>query len=281
MKNLILSIISLLFFTTIFAQKSEVELERDRLYQDYVQFKDTMTSRTWINMVNLSNKLEAVVLFDNLMLDSVKMVSPGHANFESRILELSKIRDQIIQDNARLNQELSKAEKSRSNFLIIAVISAFLLIVIATILVVIRLRYQKMVLETENHNENILKLKHNHKEEMDLLKDQIEEFAGEKELLENNAVEMKKSFDILKSELASKSVKKEEDAEIEQIRKEMEELGTELSKLMEERDGFEEALGMANLKLAHQMDKNEKFETDLEKLLGQFRGKVPEDQEES
>ena len=281
MKTLFLSIVCLLFFTTVSAQNSETKLERDRLYQDYLQFKDTMTSRSWINMVNLSKKLEAVVLFDNQMLDSVKIVSPGHANFESRILELSKIRDQIITDNARLNKELTKAEKSRSSFLILAIISGLLLLIIASVLIVIRSRYQKMAIDTESHNENVLKLKHNHKEEIDLLKDQIEDYAGEKELLENNAVEMKKSFDVLKSELASKNDKKEDEAEIEEIRKEMTELSSEITKIMEERDGFEEALGMANLKLAHQIDKNEKFEADLEKLLGQFKGKPKETEDQS
>ena len=48
---------------------------------------------------------------------------------------------------------------------------------------------------------------------------------------------------------------------------------------MKERDDFEESLGMANLKLAHQIDLNKKFETDLESLLGRLKGKPKEDQE--
>ncbi|PKP34095.1 MAG: hypothetical protein CVU00_08410 [Bacteroidetes bacterium HGW-Bacteroidetes-17] len=264
-----------------FAQKDELKLQRDSLYQEYVNFKDTMSSRTWINMVDLSNKLETVVLFDNMMLDSIAIVSPGESVLQARVLELSKLRDELIADNARVNTALSQTEKYKNTLLIIAIILGLLLVGVVIGFIFIINKHKKLSSDSDNYMEGILKLKEAHKKETDLLKDQIEEYAGEMELLENNALSIKKAYDILKSEQAMQSEipPSNNSNEIADIRKEVEELSDEMAKLIAERDEFEEALGMANLKLAHQIDLNKKFEADLESLLGRVKGKAKNDQD--
>lgn len=281
MKARILSFVFVLMMIAGFAQKDELKLQRDSLYKEYASFKDSMSSRTWINMVDLSKKLEAVVLFDNMMLDSFAVVSPSEAILQTRVLELSKLRDELIADNARVNTTLSQTEKYKNTLLIIAIVLGLLLVGVVIGFIFIINKHKKLSADSDNYMDGILKLKEAHKKETDLLKDQIEEYAGEMELLENNALSIKKAYDILKAEQAIQSEipPSNNSNEIADIRKEVEELSDEMAKLIEERDEFEEALGMANLKLAHQIDINKKFEADLEALLGRIKGKAKNDQD--
>ena len=281
MKTRLLSFLCLMIITQNFAQESDLKVQRDQLYQDYINFKDTITSRTWLNMVNLSKKLEAVVFFDNMMLDSLAITSPSQADLQARLVELSKIKDELIISNARVNVEYSRSEKARKGLFIAAIISGILILGLIIALVILSIKHRKVVSEVQNHSAHTLKLKEQHKIETDALKDQVENCTGEIELLENNALEMKKSFDVMKSEHVNHSNNSESTSseEIEEIRREVAEMSDELSRVMEERDEFEEALGMANLKIAHQMDLNKKFEADLESLLVRIKSKPKNDQD--
>jgi len=280
MRARILSFVFVFIMISGFAQKDELKLQRDSLYQEYVNFKDTISSRTWINMVDLSKKLETVVFFDNMMLDSMAIVSPSESILQARVQELSILRDELITDNARVNTSLSQTEKYKNTLLIIAIILGLLLVGVVIGMILIITKHKKLSSDSDNYMDGILKLKEAHKKETDLLKDQIEEYAGEMELLENNALSIKKAYDILKTEQVSNFdiAPSNNSNEIADIRKEVEELSEEMAKLMAERDEFEEALGMANLKLAHQIDINKKFEADLESLLGRVKGKPKDDQ---
>lgn len=281
MRARILSFVFVFMMISGFAQKDELKIQRDNLYQDYANFKDTMSSRTWINMVDLSKKLEAVVFFDNMMLDSMAIVSPSESILQARVQELSTLRDELIADNARVNTSLSQTEKYKTTFLIIAIILGLLLVGVVLGLIFIITKHKRLSSDSHNYMDGILKLKEAHKRETDLLKDQIEEYAGEMELLENNALSIKKAYDILKTEQVSRPdiAPSNNTNEIADIRKEVEELSEEMAKLIAERDEFEEALGMANLKLAHQIDLNKKIEADLESLLGRVKGKPKDDQD--
>ncbi|MBU1013979.1 MAG: hypothetical protein KKG99_13345 [Bacteroidetes bacterium] len=281
MRTRIISFVFVFMMISGFAQKDELKLQRDSLYQEYVNFKDTMSSRTWINMVDLSKKLEAVVFFDNTMLDSMAIVSPSESILHSRIQELSKLRDELITDNARVNTLLIQTEKYKNTLLIIAIMMGLLFVGVLISLIFIVTKHKKLSSDSDNYMDGILKLKEAHKKETDLLKDQIEEYAGEMELLENSALSIKKAYDILKTEQVSQPdiAPTDNSNEIADIRKEVEELSEEMAKLIAERDEFEEALGMANLKLAHQIDLNKKFEADLESLLGRVKGKPKDDQD--
>jgi len=220
------------------------------------------------------------VFFDNMMLDSMAIVSPSESILQARVQELSILRDELITDNARVNTSLSQTEKYKNTLLIIAIILGLLLVGVVIGMILIITKHKKLSSDSDNYMDGILKLKEAHKKETDLLKDQIEEYAGEMELLENNALSIKKAYDILKTEQVSNFdiAPSNNSNEIADIRKEVEELSEEMAKLMAERDEFEEALGMANLKLAHQIDINKKFEADLESLLGRVKGKPKDDQ---
>lgn len=275
MKTLLTGIFIFIVSLSVIAQEADLLSQRNQLYQEYQQIKDTMTSRTWINMVNLSNKLEQVVIIDGLLLDSLLTGTPNTVNLETRILDLAKVRDQLVTDNARLNNQFDTIEKARKTFKLLFIVSGILLLLFIIAAILLVNKFQRLNAQSDYFNNDTLKLKHKQKEEVDKLKDEIEKYAEEKLLLENSAIEIKKSFDILKSEkqLLAEEVSSTSDNEIEEIRKEMKEMGTEVAKILEEKDALEEALGMANLKLAHQIETNKKFEKELQDLFSRFKGK--------
>ena len=147
MKTRILSFVFLLIFSQGFAQQSDMKQQREELYKDYMNLKDTMTTRTWINMVNLSKKLEAVVLFDNVMLDSLAVTYPGQANLETRIAELTQIKDELISSNAKVNMDYTKTEQSRKKLLIASIISGIMLVILAVLLIVLNVKYRSLSIE--------------------------------------------------------------------------------------------------------------------------------------
>lgn len=275
MKAILISIFIFSLSLNVFTQEADLLSRRNQSYQEYQLLKDTMSSRTWINMVNLSKKLEEVVIIDGFLLDSLLTGTPNTLNLETRIMDLAKVRDQLLTENARLNDQFDAIEKARKTFKLLFIGSGILVVFFIIAAILLFSKFQRLNTQSDNYNNDRLKLKYNHKEEIDKLKNEIEKYAEEKLLLENSAIEIKKSFDILKSEkqLLAEEVSSTSDKEIEEIRKEMKEMSTEVAKILEEKDEFEEALGMANLKLAHQIDTNKKFEEELENLFNRFKGK--------
>lgn len=275
MKAILISIFIFSISLNLFTQEADLLSRRNQSYQEYQLLKDTMSSRTWINMVNLSKKLEEVVIIDGFLLDSLLTGTPNILNLETRIMDLAKVRDQLLTENARLNDQFDAIEKARKTFKLLFIGSGILVVFFIIAAILLYSKFQRLNTQSDNYNNDRLKLKYNHKEEIDKLKNEIEKYAEEKLLLENSAIEIKKSFDILKSEkqLLAEEVSSTSDKEIEEIRKEMKEMSTEVAKILEEKDEFEEALGMANLKLAHQIDTNKKFEEELENLFNRFKGK--------
>ena len=51
------------------------EADRQEKLQHYTQFKDTMTERTWINLVELGKRAEALIELDNELLDILLLVT--------------------------------------------------------------------------------------------------------------------------------------------------------------------------------------------------------------
>ncbi len=275
MKTVLTGILVLFVSLNVISQETDLLTQRNQLYQEYRQIKDTMTSRTWINMVNLSNKLEQIVILDGLLLDSLLTGTPTTISLETQILNLANIRDLLLTDNSKLNGKINTLEKTGKIYKILFEVCGVLLLLFIVTAIILFNKSQWANTQPDSFNDDMLKLKNKHKEEVDKLKDEMEKYAEEKLLLENNALEIKKSFDVLKSEkqILAEEVSSSNDNEIEEIRKEMRELGSEVATVLEEKDELEEALGVANQKLAHQIDANKKFEEELQDLFQRFKRK--------
>lgn len=248
--------------------------QRDQAFKEYRTFKDTMSIRTWINMVELSNRLEKVVLLDNSLLDSVLIGRPSDANLEARIQELSKIREQLIADNARLNQLNIDRTKQSKLYYSLFIVSIVLLVIILSLFVYQFNKFRSIKNNTDTNSENTLKLKHFYNKEITKLKSELVNIQDEKVLIENNALQIRKSFETLKvekSDLEKKVADAQETKDLEEIRKTMEEMSLEVSKIMEEKRDLELDLSKAKHDLSNQIEINKEIEADLEKIFNRFK----------
>lgn len=274
MKRIILFLsISLIAFSTLSAQVSKSELlnQRNQYFQLYKGFKDTMTIRTWSNMVELSNRLEKVVLLDNVLIDSLQnttaenVISKPDLNLESKVQELSSVKDQLITDNARLNAEFDALSKQKSNHIFIIVVIIIVLILVIISWVRVLMKYKRFEKYSDRTNDKLLTLKQIHKQEMDLLKDEITKLKDDQLLMESTADQMKKSYEILKSEqsqnIPSDTISDEEG--LNEVRKEMEAISEEVSSILDEKQKIEEDLKIATQELLKYQNANKTMEDEL------------------
>jgi len=276
MKKNILNIffISLLLFLSGNILAQGLLNQRDQAYQEYRSFRDTMSIRTWINMVELSNRLEKVVLIDNALMDSILVGRPTDANLEMRVSELSNIREQLIADNTRLNQSNKEQTKQYKLFYTLFIISTALLIIILSTFVYQFNKFRSLKNNTDAHGEDTLKLKHFYNKEITKLKKEMINIQDEKELIENNSSQIRKSFETLKEEkkmLEKKVEESKESDDLDDIRKSLEEMSLEVAKIMEEKRDLELNLGKVNHELSSQIEINKEIETDLENIFKRIK----------
>jgi len=273
-KVLLILILCLVTLSASFAQSGNSDLlkQRNQHFQYYKDFKDTLTIRTWLNMVELSNRLEAVVIIDNVLLDSLLIGTPSDANLEARVQELSTIKDQLINDNARLNAENTSISNQRSNYIfsIVVIIFVLILVVIAWIRNLMKIKHIEKF--SDRSDEKVLNLKQKHKDELDLLKDEIQKLKEDQLLMENTASQMKKSYDILKEKMSDDFTSEgPSNDSIDEVRKEMEEISEEVSSILEEKQRIEDELKLTYQELLKYQSANKTMEDELIKHQGATR----------
>ncbi len=272
MKKLALLIVCSLFVTLSFSQ-SLVD-HRDSAFQNYRSHKDTITVRTWMNMVELANKLETLMAVDNMLIDSLLIGTPTNADLENRVGELENIRTQLINDNARLNQANADLEKQYKLFYTLFIVSTALLLIIFGFFIYQFNKLKSLKDNTDSHSEDVLKMKHVYNQEVSKLQQDLLNLQAEKEMLENNAVQMKKSFETVKEEkqsLKAKLLEMKDQDNLGDIRKEVEEMSEEVSRIMQENQDLQEELDSTKQALIEQKEVNKSIESDLANLFNRFK----------
>ncbi len=258
-----------------FSQNQNTDLlnQREQVYQHYKSFRDTMTIRTWINMVELSKRLEAVVVEDDKILKNLPQNSPVTVSNDPRINQLTQEKEQLIKDNLRLNNENEAFSSKKNTYLFFIVLLVILLIFSSFYWIRNTMKFKQMLTQNTKDDKKILNLKQQHKEETDALKEEIEQLKTDKMIVENSANQIKKSFDVLKSEssMAKNKVSDVDDEALNEVRKEMKELTSEIAKVLVEKQKLEEELLNANEKLKTQEESGKAIEDELENLLKKLK----------
>lgn len=269
---------SILCFTFIFCASAIFAQgtlnQRDQAFQDYKAHKDTISVRTWLNMVTLAEKLETLVLLDNVLLDSLLVGTPTNADLELRVSELSKIREQLITDNARLNQSNIDFNNQYKLFYVLFIVSSVLFLMVLGFFIYHFRKFKSVKHTTNAHGEDAKKLKQFYNEEVAKLKKEMINIQDEKELMHNNAIQMRSSFETLKEEKKSLETQLKEAKEtdnFEEIRTNMEEMTQEVSKVMEEKRDLELEVAKLKQDLTNQMDHNKSIEEDLTNLFKRIK----------
>ncbi len=152
MRNTLLLILltNLLFGTlpTLSAQKANDTLlmEREYLLNEYTQFKDSMTVRTWINLVNLGKIAHELIEKDNLLL--VKQHNTDPAKIEALRVINEKLSFEIASLQKELNEQKSKIDNHNkaNNILLILLGAAALVLILAIIYTIDRHRRYKFAI---------------------------------------------------------------------------------------------------------------------------------------
>jgi DNA repair exonuclease SbcCD ATPase subunit len=284
----------LLIVTTLFSQINNKELIqlRDKNFGAYKTFKDTITVRTWLNMVELSKRLEAVVEVDNVLIDSLlkqKTVKHVPAQSEStRYLNLKKTNKELNREYAIVSGRIDYYKGSSKLYGIgFALTGLALLIILISYFLYVR-KIKEVIKQNKTHHKTVLKLKQSHqaevlsfKSELDTCKMEVEKLNEEKIMLENSATEIKKSFEVVKSKQETLVEKEESKAEIQttnedelaDIRQELTALSTEVGNIINEKQLLEDKLTKATEELDKQKNVNSSIEGDIEGLLNKLKGK--------
>jgi hypothetical protein len=284
----------LLIVTTLFSQVNNKELLqlRDKNFGAYKTFKDTMTIRTWVNMVELSKRLESVVEVDNILIDSLlkqKTVKLLPAQSEGiRYLNLKKSNSELIKEYAIVSGRMDYYKASSKLYGIGFALTGLVLLIVSMSYFLYVRKIKEVIKQNKTHHKTVLKLKQAHqtevlsfKSELDACKVEVEKLNEEKIMLENSATEMKKSFEVLKSK--QETLVQEENTvtetklinedELVDIRQELTALSAEVSNVISEKQLLEDKLTKATEELDKQKNVNSSIKGDIEGLLNRLKGK--------
>lgn len=173
--------------------------ERNRSYENYVLIRDTMTIRTWINMRNYSENLEATVNADNLIIESLMaQIEIDNALWKKESDSLQKIltnKIAIIGDqDARINDSFYQLK-----FLIFTFGVLFVLLVVFIILTIVYIiKFRKWKTRFKDFGEQ------NHEAttgEVETLKQDVEKLKLELDASKGAYLTEKKSKESIETEL--------------------------------------------------------------------------------
>jgi|GEM_PF-3301077 len=223
MKKLYLISVLIVFIGNCYAQDSDLKLqsERDSVYYKYLQHKDTMTIRTWINVITLNKYLEQLKYYDSLVIEELGVVDLKHSStiisLQHELVELKKNQANTIAED----QVKELQSPGFKKYFFITVIAAIVFL-FALLIVLIRFYKQAKIMselksQTRDYHtkwyaakEKIIEfektemqlaseinnLKSNNGTDLKSLK-QAKTLAEEERLmLENQIAEIKKAYDL-------------------------------------------------------------------------------------
>ena len=260
-----------------FSQQNNNSLvdKRDSFYQEYKHYKDTMTVRTWINMVNLVKHLENIVIIDDSILSNigVEKEESGLTEAEQKLMETRQTLDQLIIQNNKIKDDKDNAQKRLFSVAVVAGLLLIALIIIIVASVSLRSKYKKLENYFKNTNDELLKIKDAKIFENNEVKSKIEIVEQEKELIENNLQEVKKAFETMKLEndLYSKSTQGIDRETYKELAEEFNVLKSEINNILVEKQDLEKSVKEANLKYNQELEYRKQIENELKSILERFK----------
>lgn len=209
MKKSALFILFLGFSFFVFSQFSKETLikKRDSVYQAYKAHKDTMTIRTWLNVITMNKHLETLRSYDSLIKN---VLDENQRKQNSVLFDLQDENDQLTNDNEILKIEnsvlLEKIRENKTFIIIMIVISAIIvlsLIVLIFMIVRINSRHRKQEKQTKEYHTKLFaanKAIEKYDETEKKLASEINrintKLGEEKLMFENQIIEVKKAYEL-------------------------------------------------------------------------------------
>ena len=189
---------------------------RNNSYLDYKQFQENMEVRTWINMVNLTDKANIVIGLDNDIIDNILQNEVQKNKALKQEIEKLKLEIILLQKEVELKEIILKERKYLYNVLIISIgIISILFLVMLILFIDRQTRYRNAKTELERlwrtQDDNPLE---SSDQQFLKLSNQLNDLGSENIGLKNKVLEMQKAIDKkdndLKIEMKSKKLVEEE-----------------------------------------------------------------------
>jgi len=276
-KLFLFTLAGIICFSSSFSQQNNNSLvdKRDSFYQEYKHYKDTMTVRTWINMVNLVKHLENIVIIDDSILSNIGVEEEENSltKAEQKLMETRQTLDQLIIQNNKIKDDKDNAQKRLFSVAVVAGLLLIALIIIIVASISLRSKYKKLENYFKNTNDELLKIKDAKIFENNEVKSKIEIVEQEKELIENNLQEVKKAFETMKLEndLYSKSTQGIDRETYKELAEEFNVLKSEINNILVEKQDLEKSVKEANLKYNQELEYRKQIENELKSILERFK----------
>ena len=276
-KLFLFTLVGIICFSSLFSQQKNNSLvdKRDSFYQEYKQYKDTMTARTWINMVNLVKHLENIVIIDDSILSNIGVEEEESSltKAEQKLMETRQTLDQLIIQNNKIKDDKDNAQKRLFSVAVIAGLLLIALIIIIVASISLRSKYKKLENYFKDTNDELLKIKDEKIFENNEVKSKIEIVEQEKELIENNLQEVKKAFETMKLEndLYSKSTQGIDRETYKELAEEFNVLKSEINNIIIEKQDLEKSVKEVNLKYNQELEYRKQIENELKSILERFK----------
>ncbi len=276
-KLFLFTLAGIICFSSSFSQQKNNSLvdKRDSFYQEYKHYKDTMTARTWINMVNLVKHLENIVIIDDSILSNIGVEEEESSltKAEQKLMETRQTLDQLIIQNNKIKDDKDNAQKRLFSVAVIAGLLLIALIIIIIASISLRSKYKKLENYFKDTNDELLKIKDEKIFENNEVKSKIEIVEQEKELIENNLQEVKKAFETMKLEndLYSKSTQGIDRETYKELAEEFNVLKSEINNIIIEKQDLEKSVKEVNLKYNQELEYRKQIENELKSILERFK----------
>jgi len=217
-KIIIYLILFSIFSSCIYGQEimDSILQRRNNSYLDYKQFQENMEVRTWINMVNLTDKANIVIGLDNDIIDNILQNEVQKNKALKQEIEKLKLEIILLQKEVELKEIILKERKYLYNVLIISIgIISILFLVMLILFIDRQTRYRNAKTELERlwrtQDDNPLE---SSDQQFLKLSNQLNDLGSENIGLKNKVLEMQKAIDKkdndLKIEMKSKKLVEEE-----------------------------------------------------------------------
>lgn len=214
---LFLAFCSILFSTSVCQQPVDSVLhKRNQAYQDFKLFQDNMEVRTWINMVNLTDKANKVIEIDNdIISNNLSLEIEKNALLLVQIEKL-KLEVILLEKELELKEIILEERQYLYNILIIAVgIISILFLVMLVLFIDRQTRYRNTKSELEKFwrsHDDVSDT--GNQQQIQKLNKQIENLGTDNINLKNKMNELQQAIDLkekeLNSEIESKKLVEEE-----------------------------------------------------------------------
>ncbi|MCD4772788.1 MAG: hypothetical protein K8R41_05325 [Bacteroidales bacterium] len=268
-------LIVLMSILCLYSQQDNNSLkeQRDAYYKDYKLCKDTMTVRTWINLVNLVEHLENVVKIDNTIINNIDEKDdnkePGLTKAEKKLMEARQTLDQLIIQNNKIKDDKDSAQKRLYTVAVIAGLILIFLIIFLIMNITLKSKYKKLENDFKYTNDELLKAKDINTINENDVRSKIEKAEQEKELIENNLQEVKKAFEALKVQIDTPSGTEQgiDRETYQELAEEFNILKSEINNIIAEKQDMEASVKELNIKYAQELESKKQMENELKAML--------------